>query len=146
MNDPVRAAFTSPTVEAMVRAPNRPVVLPRAVYETRVMASKFAEFLDKNKIDPRRILAASSELERLRPEDRAAKLARRKGKAKDAAAGGEEAAPKKPRSGRPVTPRALAAAQNGKPVPGPAKTRLVRAINHVLAQKKKEAVDLRALF
>jgi hypothetical protein len=112
------------------------------------MASKFAEFLEKNKIDPRRILAASSELERLRPEDRALKLARRNKKKADGppAASTEEGAPKKPRSGRPVTPRAIAAAQNGKPVPGGAKTRLVRAINHVLSKKKKEAVDLRTLF
>jgi hypothetical protein len=113
------------------------------------MASKFAEFLEKNKIDPRRLLAASSELERLRPEDRAKKLARRKGKKADAApapAGEEKTAPAKPRSGRPITPRALSAAQTGKPVPGGAKTRIVRAVNHVLAQKKKEAVDLRVLF
>jgi hypothetical protein len=112
------------------------------------MASKFAEFLEKNKIDPRRILAASSELERLRPEDRALRLARRSGKKAEggAAAAGEEKAAQKRRSGRPVTPRALSAAQNGKPIPGPAKTRIVRAVNLLLSQKKKEAVDLRALF
>lgn len=112
------------------------------------MASKFAEFLEKNKIDPRRILAASSELERLRPEDRALKLARRSGKKAEggAPATEEKAAPQKRRSGRPVTSRALAAAQSGKPVPGPAKTRIVRAVNLLLSQKKKEPVDLRALF
>ncbi len=112
------------------------------------MSSKFAEFLEKNKIDARRVMSASRALERLRPEDRAARLAKRKAKGGDAAAAGgdEKAAPKKPRSGRPVTQRVINAAQAGKPVPGPAKTRLVRAINHLLAQKKKEAVDLRALF
>jgi hypothetical protein len=34
----------------------------------------------------------------------------------------------------------------GKPVAGPAKTRLLRAVNYILAQKKKDPVDLRALF
>ena len=37
------------------------------------MATKFAQFLQDNKIDPRRIVVASQELERLRPEDRKVK-------------------------------------------------------------------------
>jgi hypothetical protein len=111
------------------------------------MASKFAEFLEKNKIDPRRVLSASRKLEMLQPEDRAARLKKRqakKGEAPAAAAGEEK--PKKPRSGWPVTRQALEAAKNGKAIAGPAKTRLVRAVNHVLSQKKKDAVELRALF
>jgi len=113
------------------------------------MASKFAEFLDKNKIDPRRVLAASRKLETLQPEDRAARLKKRqakKGDAPAAAAAASEEKPKKPRSGRPVTRQALEAAKNGKAIAGPAKTRIVRAVNHVLSQKKKDAVELRALF
>lgn len=112
------------------------------------MASKFAQFLTDNKIDPRRLIVASRDLERLRPEDR--KLKAQKGKAKAggsapaAAAEGEK--PAKPRSGRPVTPRLIASVTAGKPVTGPAKTRLLRAVNHVLEQKKKSATDLRTLF
>ena len=87
------------------------------------MASKFTEFLQTNKIDPRRVASASQAI---------------------AAAGGE--APPKPRSGRPVTPQLLSRALGGKPVTGPGKTRLLRAVNRVLEQKKKEPVDLRALF
>jgi len=41
------------------------------------MSSKFAEFLEKNKIDARRVMAASRKLEQLRPEDRSIKLAKR---------------------------------------------------------------------
>lgn len=117
-------------------------------HETPLMSSKFAQFLEKNKIDPRRVLAASHELEQLRREDRALKFAKRKAKAAGTPAAAAEGAekPKKPRSGRPVTPRVLEAAKVGKPVPGPAKTRLLRALNHVLVQKKLEAVDLRAIF
>jgi hypothetical protein len=110
------------------------------------MASKFAQFLSDNKIDPRRLAAASRELERLRPEDRAKRLARRTAKKAETkpAEGAEK--PGKPRSGRPATPRALAAAAAGKPISGPAKTRLLRAVNRLLEQKKKSATDLKSLF
>lgn len=109
-------------------------------------ASKFAQFLADNKIDPRRVRAASRALERLRPEDRAQRLARRKAKKSDAkpAEGAEK--PAKPRSGRPTTGRLLDAASAGKPISGPAKTRLLRAVNRVLEQKKKAATDLKSLF
>jgi hypothetical protein len=110
------------------------------------MASKFTEFLQSNKIDPRRVAAASRSLEKLRPEDRALRLKKRNSKSAEggAAAGGE--APQKPRSGRPVTAQLLSKALEGKPVTGPGKTRLLRAVNRVLGQKKKDHVDLRALF
>lgn len=113
------------------------------------MANKFAAFLQENQIDPRRLIVASKEIEKLRPEDRKLKLAKRQAKKK---AGGQaapaegEAAPAKPRSGRPVTAQLIAAATAGKPVPGPAKTRILRALNRVLEQKKKSTVDLRAIF
>jgi hypothetical protein len=113
------------------------------------MASKFAQFLKDNKIDPRRLLAASHRMERLQPEDRRLKFEKRKAKASPAApaaSDGEAKPATKPRSGRPVTQRLLDAATNGKPVTGPAKTRLLRAVNRVLEQRKKAAVDLRAVF
>jgi hypothetical protein len=116
------------------------------------MASKFAQFLKDNKIDPRRLLVASHGIERLRPEDRKLKLERRQAKgasgaqAAAPAEGAEKQTPAKPRSGRPVTSRVLGAATAGKALPGPAKSRLLRAVNHVLGQRKKPAVDLRAIF
>jgi hypothetical protein len=110
------------------------------------MATKFAQFLQDNKIDPRRIIVASQELEKLRPEDRQLRLAKRAAKKKgDKPAEGAEK-PAKPRSGRAVTDRLLTAVSVGKPVSGPQKTRLLRALNHVLTLKKKSAVELRALF
>lgn len=113
------------------------------------MATKFAEFIESNKIDPRRILVASRQLEKLRPEDRLLRLKRRqKGGDDKKPAEGEDGAeaPKKPHSGRPVTQQLLDRVTQGKPVPGPAKTRLLRAVNRILEQKKKDPVDLRALF
>lgn len=108
--------------------------------------SKFAKLLADKKIDPRRILAASHKLETLTREDRTIKAAKRKGKA---GAGGEEGAAKetrKPRSGRPVTQRAMDAAMAGGKLSGPTKTRILKALNKVLEQKKQQPVDLKALF
>ncbi len=102
------------------------------------MASKFAEFIESNKLDIRRLQAASRKIEQLRPEDRALKVAKAKGN--------EEAKGKKPRSGRVITPRLLTEAIAGKAVSGPAKARLLRAVNRVLEQKKKDAVEASALF
>jgi hypothetical protein len=109
--------------------------------------SKFAEFIASKKLDGRRILAVSRKLEGFQPEDRLIRLNKRRAKA----AGGEggENAPKetrKARSGRPVTQRALAAALGGGALSGPTKTRILRAVNHLLELKKQEKIDLRALF
>jgi hypothetical protein len=110
------------------------------------MASKFAQFLTTNKIDPRRVAAASRELERLRPEDRAKRLARRTAKKAETKPVEGAEKPAKPRSGRPATSRLLTAATAGKPISGPSKTRLLRAVNVLLEQKKKTATDLKSLF
>jgi hypothetical protein len=109
--------------------------------------SKFAKLLAEKKIDPRRIIVASHKLETLTREDRTIKLGKRKARA--GAAGGEEGAAKetrKPRSGRPVTQRAIDAALKGGAVSGPTKNRILRALNTVLEQKKQPPVDLRAIF
>jgi hypothetical protein len=108
--------------------------------------TKFAKFIAENKLDARRILIASHELEKLRPEDRAIRLNKRKAKGGE---GGDEKAPKetrKARSGRPVTQRAIDAAVKGGTVSGPTKTRILKAVNHLLEQKKKSKVELKALF
>jgi hypothetical protein len=107
--------------------------------------TKFAEFIASKKLDTRRIMAASHQLEQLQPEDRLIKLNKRRARAAE----GGEGAPKetrKPRSGRPVTHRALDAALKGGKLSGPTKTRLLLAVNHLLELKKQEKVELRALF
>jgi len=111
------------------------------------MATKIEAFLKEKKIDPRRVLVASSKIERLRPEDRAIRLKERQArKTEDGAKKKEGETRVKPRSGRPVTRRALTAALSGKGVSGAAKTRILRAVNHVLEQKKLEKVALASLF
>jgi hypothetical protein len=108
--------------------------------------TKFAKFLEESKVDPRRILAVSHDLERLSRDDRqfvaeAARKRRLAGK-KD----GAKAERKKMHSNRPVTPALIENAKIGKPVSGPAKTRLLRAVNAILQQKKQPVVDIRAIF
>jgi len=111
------------------------------------MASKFADFLTEKKIDFRRVLAASKKIERLRPEDRTIRLKERT--ARRSEDGMPEEMKKnrvKPRSGKAVTRPAIQAALNGKPLTGPQKTRLLRAVNHVLLAKKLDAVEVCTLF
>ena len=106
--------------------------------------TKFAQFLTSKKLDARRIMIASHKLESLTPEDRSIRHAKRAGrKSEDAKA---EKETRKPRSGRPVTPRALEAAMKGGAVSGPTKTRILKAINHLLEQKKQDKVEIKALF
>jgi len=109
--------------------------------------SKLEDYLAKQKVDKRRILAASKHLEALRPEDRKVILAKRNRKGDDAKAapdaGGDK---KKRRSGKAVTRPTLDAALKGDAIAGPAKTRILRAVNHVLGQKKKTAALLKDLF
>jgi hypothetical protein len=108
--------------------------------------TKFVKFLEESKIDPRRVIAVSRRVERLTQEDRTflAEAARKRSMAgkKD----GAKAERKKLHSNRPVTPSLIDLVTAGKPVSGPAKTRLLRAVNRILEQKKQAAIDLRALF
>jgi len=111
------------------------------------MATKIEDFLKEKKIDTRRILVASNEIERLRLEDRKIRLAKRAArKSEDPAKKKEGLAATKPRSGRAVTHEAIAAAFAGKVISGPQKTRILRALNHVLGQKKLEPIELATIF
>jgi hypothetical protein len=108
------------------------------------MASKLESFLQNQKIDARRVLSASKEIERLRPEDRKIRLT--KSQARKSEEGKVPEGLEKPRSGRPVTKVGLDRALAGGDVPGPQKTRILRALNHILAQRKKDAVTIDAIF
>ena len=110
------------------------------------MASKFSQFLTDNKIDPRRVISASRALESLRPEDRRNRLAKKKGSEDGKAAAGEAAPAEKSRSGRAVSAVLLRRLEAGGKVTGAAKQKLLRAVNQILSHRKKDPVELRALF
>ncbi|MDD9934405.1 MAG: hypothetical protein OXT09_12425 [Myxococcales bacterium] len=106
--------------------------------------SKLSDYLEKHKIDPRRVLVASKKLEALKPEDRAIRLARTRARKGDEKA--KEAAAHKPRSGKPVSATTLDRALAGGNLSGPARGRITRAVNAVLAQKSKGEVGAGELF
>ena len=106
--------------------------------------SKLSDYLNKHKIDPRRVVAASRRLEALRPEDRKIRLARVAAKKGEESA--KELAAQKRRSGRAVTPPAIARALSGQPVTRKARSRIVRAVNAVLAHKTKTEATAADLF
>lgn len=107
--------------------------------------SKLSDFLTQNKIDSRRVVVASKDLEKQTAED--VKLLATKKAMKDGKAEKDEAVLKqKPRSGRPVTAASMTKALGGQTVSGPTKTRIVRAVNQLLAAKKKPEVSVRDLF
>ena len=108
--------------------------------------SKLEEFLTKEKINHAQLKAASKRAEKLRHEDRAVKLAKKKvagGKATDAQ---KELATKQRRSGKKLASATINKALAGKPLSKHAKKRLTRAVNAVLTQKKKAEVGVGDLF
>jgi hypothetical protein len=106
--------------------------------------SKLSDYLNKHKIDPRRVVAASRRLEALRPEDRKIRLARIDAKGGDESA--KELAAQKRRSGRAVSPPAIARALAGQTVTRKTRARIVRAVNSVLAHKSKGEAKAADLF
>ena len=107
--------------------------------------TKLADTLKKHKIDARRVLSTSKALEQRSDTD--VKLLRDKALMK---AGklekNEERTKTKPRSGRPVTAPMMARALGGQTVPGPVKTRIVKAVNTLLTAKKQPEIGLRDIF
>ena len=110
---------------------------------TMAEESKLKTFLTQNKLNPKRLLAVSHTLETHTKEDRTLKLERRRAKKGE---GGEKKEVAKPKSGRAVTPRALETALAGTTISGPTKQRILRAVNYLLEQKKKDKVELKTLF
>lgn len=108
--------------------------------------SKLSDFLKKKKIDSRRLLVASKNVEALQPEDRSVKLLKKQAKGESASEAIKEASKKKPRSGRRLTSQGLKEALEGGTLSGPQKNRITRAVNHVLAWKKQDAITIRDLF
>jgi hypothetical protein len=106
--------------------------------------SKLSDYLQKHKIDARRVTSASKQLEALRPEDRIIRLARERAKGGDDTA--KELAAKKRRSGRSVTLPTLQKALAGKPLSRKARARVVRAVNAVLTSKSKGEAKAADLF
>lgn len=109
--------------------------------------SKLSDFLEKEKIDPRRLLSVSAKLEGLRSEDRDIRLARRMTRGgKDVSDSVKELAAKKPRSGRSVSRPTLDRALRGESVSAGARRRIGRAVNYIRQQRKQDPIATPELF
>lgn len=116
--------------------------MPTRSLPSTMADSKLQTFLTQNKLNTKRLLAVSHSLETLTPADRKLKHERRNTKKE----GAEKKEVAKPRSGRAVTQRSLDSALAGTAVSGPTKQRILRAVNYLLEQKKKDKVELKTLF
>lgn len=107
---------------------------------------QFSDFLSEKQISPDALLQASRRLESLRSSDRELVLAREAHRRKGAKESYDEAGIQKPRSGRPLRPGHVQAAMSDRPVPGPVRTKFVRAVNHLLQKKGQEPIRAPQLF
>jgi len=107
---------------------------------------QFSDFLGQAGIDQARLLRVSRLLESRQDEDRA--LVRRRAEKRRSNAGQSYAdvGIAKPRSGRPLRPGHVEAAMADRPVPGPVRTKFVRAVNAILQKKGQEPVNAPRLF
>jgi hypothetical protein len=124
---------------------NRYSFCPSSSEIPKHMPSKFESFLAENKINQRQLLIVSYHIESLKLEDRKIKLAKRMGAKKEGDEGGAKET-RKPRSGRPINEVTLGKIFAGKPISGPVKTRVLRAVNQILERRKQDKVDLARLF
>jgi hypothetical protein len=108
------------------------------------MATKLETFLTDKKIDSRRVLSVSRDIERLRREDRATRLKLRLARKAEDPKRPEGLA--KPRSGRPVSKTTMGKALSGKRISPLAQTRILRAVNRILEQRKGKAALATDLF
>jgi hypothetical protein len=118
------------------------------IHGGREYMSKLSDYLGQHKIDSRRLLVASQDIDALRPEDRAIRLARAGAKDGDEKAKerAQAVADKKRRSGRVISQPALRRALGGQPLTRKARARIVRAVNTVLGKKGKNAATAADLF
>ena len=106
----------------------------------------FADFLSSRNIDPKQILEVSRRLEAVNDEDRELIRKRAAKRRKDPKKSYEEAGIAKPRSGRPLREGHLEAALADRPVPGPVRTKFVRAVNAIIEKKGGEPVRAPEIF
>lgn len=107
--------------------------------------SQLSDFLKSHQITDKALLAASHAVEQHSPEERAVMDQRAMARANKKAYGELNLAKPKSR-GRGVSADVLGRALAGQPLPRVARSKIVRAVNSLLASAKKDTVDWRPLF
>ena len=105
-----------------------------------------SDALNQYGIKPEAILKQSKKMEICQEEDVILYKKRAAKRLTPADGTYEKAGIGKPRSGRAISEKHLAAAVAGTPVPQKARTKLARAINALLKEGGKPAVDTKVLF
>jgi hypothetical protein len=105
-----------------------------------------SDLLNQYGIKPEAVAAASLKLEALQPEDQDLYAKRAAKRLLPPDGGYEKAGIAKPRSGRPVSVKNLAAAVAGNKVPRKARGKVTRAVNALLKEAGKPAVTGQVLF
>lgn len=106
----------------------------------------FADFIASKGITDEQILRRSARLERLTSNDRAINRQREAHRREGAKTSYEEAGIPKPRSGRSLQIEHVEAARNDIPLPGPVRTKMLRAIRSLLKDQDGEEVTMPDLF
>lgn len=107
---------------------------------------QFADFLNQKGLEPKQILLVSQRLECVRDEDRILMRRREARRRENPGKSYEELGIAKPRSGRPLRPGHIEAALADKPIPGPVRSKVVRAVNFLLQKKGQEPVRAPDIF
>lgn len=106
----------------------------------------FADVLQSRSLTPEQILRMSARLEKVQNEDRELIRKRAEKRRRTPNKSYEEVGIAKPRSGRVLQPGHLAAAMEDKPVPGPVRTKLLRAVNALVEKKGGQPLRTTDLF
>lgn len=106
----------------------------------------FADVLESRSLTPKQILHVSSRLERVGNEDRELIRKRAEKRRRNPSKSYEELGIAKPKSGRILQPGHIEAALADRPVPGPVRTKLLRAVNSLVAKKGGEPLRTTDLF
>lgn len=106
----------------------------------------FSDLLKSRNLEPSQILQTSSRLERVRNEDRDLIRKRAEKRRRSPTKSYTDAGIAKPRSGRALRTGHLEAALADKPVPGPVRTKLLRAVNTLVEKRGGQPLRIPDLF
>ncbi|WP_373046003.1 hypothetical protein [Vulgatibacter sp.] len=107
---------------------------------------QFSDFLSEKGIETKRLLQVSQRLERVGNADRDLIRKRAEKRRRNPGQSYADANLGKPKSGRSLRPGHIEAAMQDKPVPGPVRSKMVRAVNRLLEKKGQDAVTAPKLF
>lgn len=108
--------------------------------------STLQKFFEEKKLSAKHVAIASRRIEAFKEGDDALRSKRAAKRRNEPDKKYAELNLAKPNLGRGVSEKAVAVAVAGKPVARKVRSKILRAVNTILASKKQPAVDMKALF